>query len=161
MYKIILSLLLLSFTTLASDELDQVLDNFHQAAAEADYESYMTLLADNAIYLGTDSSERWNKTEFSDFVKPYFSQGKGWLYRPIERHISIIKDENIAFFDELLENKNYGRCRGSGVLTKTKQGWKILQYNLSIPVPNSIARDVVKSIKLKRTEQTKNTAESN
>lgn len=155
MNKAIFFLIFFSFFTLANEELEQVLDSFHQAAAEANYDEYMELLADNAIYLGTDSGERWNKLEFSAFVKPYFSQGKGWLYQPIERHITVTQAKNIVFFDELLENKNYGRCRGSGLLIKTNQGWKILQYNLSIPVPNAIADDVVESIEGYRSEQAK------
>ena len=150
MYKIMLTLILFSFFTHADSEFDETLNSFHQAAGEADYDKYMNLLAKDAIYLGTDSGERWNKKEFSVFVKPYFSQGKGWLYHPIERHVTPTPASDIVFFDELLENENYGRCRGSGLLIKTPQGWKILQYNLSIPVPNAIARQVVKSIKVHR-----------
>ncbi len=151
--------MLLSAFASANESLEQVLDNFHQAAADADYPRYMNLLADDAIYLGTDSGERWNKAEFSAFVKPYFSQGRGWLYKPVQRHISNTKAANIVFFDELLENKNYGRCRGSGLLIRTEQGWKILQYNLSIPVPNAIASDVVKSIQGYRSNQVKDVGE--
>jgi len=150
MYKVLLGLIFVSCLATANGEFEQVLDSFHQAAAEANYEQYMGLLAKDAIYLGTDSSERWNKSEFAAFVKPYFNQGRGWLYQPVERHITYTQASNIAFFDELLENKNYGRCRGSGVLIKTEQGWKILQYNLSIPVPNAIAGQVVESIKAYR-----------
>jgi hypothetical protein len=155
MYKVILSFIFISLFASANEEQELVLNNFHQAAADANYEKYMALLADNAIYLGTDSSERWNKTEFSAFVKPYFNQGKGWLYHPVERHITATQVRNIVFFDELLENKNYGRCRGSGLLINTEQGWKILQYNLSIPVPNAIAHDVVESIGNYRTDKAK------
>ena len=146
MYKILLGLVFFSLFAAANSEHDAVLDDFHQAAGEANYDKYINLLDKDAIYLGTDSSERWNKDEFSAFVKPYFSQGKGWLYRPVERHITLTQASNIVFFDELLENENYGRCRGSGLLIKTKAGWKILQYNLSTPVPNAIAREVVNSI---------------
>ena len=155
MYKIFLSLCLFCSVASAHQDLEKVLDSFHQAAAEADYQRYMNLLADDAIYLGTDGGERWNKAEFSAFVKPYFSQGKGWLYRPIERHITTTEANNIVFFDELLDNENYGRCRGSGLLINTKQGWKILQYNLSIPVPNAIASDVVDSIEGYRSNKAK------
>ncbi|MFT6901627.1 MAG: hypothetical protein ACJAXS_001820 [Colwellia sp.] len=51
----------------------------------------------------------------------------------------------------MLENKSYGMCRGSGLLINTENGWKILQYNLSIPVPNAIALQVVTPIKGYRT----------
>ncbi|WDE11196.1 nuclear transport factor 2 family protein [Thalassomonas haliotis] len=130
----------------ANEDVARVLDNFHQAAARADMKTYLGLMTKEAVFLGTDAGERWDKQAFSEFVKPYFSQGKGWLYRPQERHINQSGD-NMAFFDELLSNENYGLCRGSGVLVKTETGWKIAQYNLSIPVPNAIAKKVVKQIK--------------
>lgn len=147
MKLLVISFMLFSCTVLANVEVDNALDRFHQAAAKADYDVYLGLLTEDAIYLGTDSSERWNKAEFSAFVAPYFSKGQGWLYQPIERSITAIEPNGAYFFDELLMNKNYGRCRGSGVVVKTPSGWKIKQYNLSIPVPNAIALDVVNKIK--------------
>lgn len=150
MKLLVLSLMLLSCTVLANVKVENVLDRFHQAAAKADYNAYLGLLTEDAIYLGTDSSERWNKAEFAAFVAPYFNKGQGWLYQPIERSITVIEQNGIYFFDELLENKNYGRCRGSGVVVKTPAGWKIKQYNLSIPVPNAIALDIVGKIKTHR-----------
>lgn len=157
MYKIICGFIFFSLfsnavnaatlTKTAQSDIAIVLDSFHQAASEANFEQYMGLLAQGAIFLGTDSSERWNKSEFSEFVKSYFSQGKGWLYRPVERNITGTQANHIVFFDELLENENYGLCRGTGVLINTPKGWKILQYNLSIVVPNAVAKEVVESIK--------------
>ena len=124
-----------------------VLNNFHQAAADAQAKPYFNLLSQDAIFLGTDAIERWSKAEFKAFVVPYFSQGKGWLYTPVERNISVIKQGQVAFFDEILFSKSYGTCRGSGLLVKTNQGWKISQYNLSIPMPNGLAKALVKQIK--------------
>lgn len=146
MKKLLLLLFCLSSQAYATSQLDNLLDNFHQSAAEANYQGYIGSLAENAVFLGTDSSERWTKTEFADFVKSYFSRGQGWSYEPSHRTITATPDPKLFFFDELLMNENYGRCRGSGVLIKTEAGWKILQYNLSIPVPNAIAKDVVQSI---------------
>ena len=42
----------------------------HRAAAEADGEVYFSLMADDAIYLGTDASERWTLAEFKAFADP-------------------------------------------------------------------------------------------
>jgi len=131
----------------ATYRIDKTLDSFHQAAAQANFKRYFELLTDNAVFLGTDASERWTKAEFKHFVQPYFSQGKGWLYQVKQRHITLNSEGNSAFFDELLYNQKYGQCRGSGVLYKTTQGWKIAQYNLSVPLPNLIAKDLVKQIK--------------
>ena len=126
--------------------LNNTLDNFHLAAAEADYDEYFNLLAEDSVFLGTDASERWTKAAFKKFVKPYFSQGKGWRYESSHRYISKVKGENIFFFDELLNNDSYGQCRGSGVLIKENNQWKILQYNLSIPVPNKLSKHIVSII---------------
>ena len=35
-----------------------------------------------------------------------------------------------------------GICRGSGVLQKTKDGWKITHYVLSVTVPNENVEEV-------------------
>ena len=141
--------LLSFFSFAASDEqnIDLVLNNFHQAAADAQAKPYFNLLSQDAIFLGTDATERWSKEEFKAFVVPYFSQGKGWLYTPVERNVTVLKQGQVAFFDEILFSKSYGTCRGSGLLVKTDQGWKISQYNLSIPMPNGLAKALVKQIK--------------
>ena len=140
---------LLNFTALANEQklIEKTLDDFHQAAANAEAKPYFNLLSDEAIFLGTDASERWTKAEFKAFVLPYFSKGRGWLYSPIQRNISLLGSNKVAFFDELLHSTTYGTCRGSGVLVKTQNGWKISQYNLSIPMPNGIAKALVKQIK--------------
>ena len=121
----------------------QTLDRFHQAAAKANYDEYFELFAEQAVFLGTDGSERWTKEAFKAYVKPHFTKKVGWLYKSTQRNISLVKDTNIAFFDELLFNDNYGKCRGTGVLIKLNNEWKILQYNLSIPVPNDLSEQVI------------------
>jgi len=145
MAKVSLFILLISFAgfLLAEDEINKVLDRFHQAAADANYDQYFDLLADNAIFIGTDSTERWTKQEFSQYVKPFFSKGKGWLYTTTARNISYTQGDSVVFFDELLWNQAYGQCRGVGVLKKLGDQWKILQYSLSIPIPNSRAKSIV------------------
>ncbi len=139
--------------TSVNEAINETLDNFHQAAAQADYQTYFNLLADDGIFLGTDASERWNKEQFAKYVKPYFSKGQGWRYVSTERHISPVEGSNLVFFDELLDNKNYGQCRGSGVLIFEDNQWRILQYNLSVMVPNGVARKVVSMIQQSQTEQ--------
>ena len=139
-----------NFSALANSEINKVLDTFHEAAANADQKLYFSLLDKQAVFLGTDGTERWTRKEIYEFVTPYFSQRRGWAYKSRQRNITLIstsiKGEQLAFFDELLDNKNYGECRGSGVLRLTSQGWKILQYNLSIPVPNGISGEIVGEI---------------
>lgn len=147
---LMLSLFFFSLSSSANSDINKVLDTFHQAAADADQKLYFSLLDEQAVFLGTDGSERWTRKEFYDFVTPYFSKGRGWAYKSRQRNITLISiginGEQLAFFDELLDNSNYGECRGTGVVRLTSQGWKILQYNLSIPIPNGISSKVVGEI---------------
>lgn len=124
-----------------------VVDAFHTAAAHADEEVYFALLAPNAVFLGTDATERWDKAAFRAFAHPYFSQGKGWTFTPRNRHIDLSRDGKVAWFDELLDSATYGECRGTGVLEKLDGSWKITQYHLTIPMPNDLAKDLVARIR--------------
>jgi hypothetical protein len=100
----------------SEQEVIKVLNSFHQAAASADGDKYFSLLSDDAVFLGTDASERWSKVQFSTYATPYFSKGKGWTYLPRERHVAFSSAGSVAWFDELLDNEKYGECRGTGVL---------------------------------------------
>ncbi|WJG10060.1 nuclear transport factor 2 family protein [Aliiglaciecola sp. LCG003] len=145
---LVLSLLVNSALLKAQEHgVDSTLNQFHQAASEADAVRYFSLLADNAVFIGTDATERWDKAAFERFAKPYFDAGKGWTYQPRDRHISFSSDNKVAWFDELLDSKSYGECRGTGVLVLTPTGWKITQYHLTIPIPNTLAKQVVTLIK--------------
>ncbi|MGJ8678849.1 nuclear transport factor 2 family protein [Paraglaciecola sp.] len=134
-------------------KVNQTLDNFHQAASEARLKDYFSLLTEHAVFIGTDATERWNKDQFYQFAKPYFDQGKGWSYTPKNRHIYFSNNKQIAWFDEMVTNKNFCECRGTGVLELTDSGWKISQYHLTIPVPNDLAKDLVKKITKKVREK--------
>lgn len=150
----ILLLVLFAVSTTASGEtdaienaVDAVLTAFHEAASEADGSTYFGLLDDGAIYLGTDAGERWTVDEFRAFAEPYFSEGRGWTYTATSRNIIIGPDGATAWFDELLWNDSYGTCRGTGVLIKNTEGWRIVQYHLTFPVPNELAKEIVAQIK--------------
>lgn len=129
------------------EQVAAVLDQYHQAASRADAKTYLGLMADNSVFIGTDAKERWPKEAFTKFVEPYFNKGKGWTYVPKTRHIVITPDGNSAFFDELLDNEKYGECRSTGIVIKTPDGWKVAQYHLTFPMPNDIANDLIKQIK--------------
>ncbi|MFE9083297.1 nuclear transport factor 2 family protein [Brevundimonas sp. NPDC003935] len=125
------------------------LDAMHAAASKADGEAYFATFTTDGRFIGTDATERWTLPEFRAYAMPYFSQGKGWTYRPVTRTVSIaaIDCRCVAWFDEVLDNDAYGTTRGSGVLRLTDDGWKIEQYVLSFAVPNDKARAVVGVIK--------------
>ncbi|MFT3686279.1 MAG: nuclear transport factor 2 family protein [Phycisphaerales bacterium] len=143
-----------------------VVDALHAAASKADFDGYFALFAPDAIFIGTDAGERWTVEQFKSYAKPVFAKpnGKGgWTYVPRQgsRHFTVIpgtkgeEDATTVFFDELLDNENYGTTRGTGVVRKVTTGegenakteWKIAQYSLSIPIPNPIAKRVATMVK--------------
>lgn len=123
------------------------LDALHTAASEADFDRYFGLYADDAVFYGTDASERWTKSEFEDFARPHFEEGRGWTYHMTERNVFLSDDGRFAWFDERLDNASLGKTRGSGVLRRSERGWQVVQYNLTIPVPNELAGDLVRQIR--------------
>ncbi|MCC6659473.1 MAG: nuclear transport factor 2 family protein [Phycisphaerales bacterium] len=125
-----------------------VLDDFHDAASRADFGRYFGHMTADAVFLGTDATERWDRPAFEAYCRPSFAAGKGWTYRPHDRHIVFGPGSQVAWFDELLDNDSYGTCRGSGVLVRGADGmWRLAQYNLSVLIPNNLARDVVRMIR--------------
>ena len=119
----------------------RVLDDWHAAAAAADEGRYFSHFAPQGVFLGTDATERWTVEEFRRFAHPYFAKGKEWSFQPRARHVAFSPEGTVAWFDEALDTPNLGPARGSGVLLRSGAGWKIAQYNLSIPIPNDLTSD--------------------
>ena len=122
--------------------IDQVLDAWHQAAAQADFDAYFGLMTKDGVFLGTDATENWQNREFREFSKPYFDKGKAWHFTPVERHLYVNKEKDFAWFDELLDTQ-MEICRGSGVMKKVDGEWKIAHYVLSIAVPNENVSELI------------------
>lgn len=138
MKKIALFIFLLFSITISAQEksnIDNVLTQWHEAASEANFEEYFSLMTNDGVFIGTDPTENWQNKDFRAFSKPYFDRGKAWDFKTLERNIYTEENSDIAWFDELLATQ-MGICRGSGVLQKTEEGWKIAHYVLSITIPN-------------------------
>jgi hypothetical protein len=126
---------------------DSVLDDWHRAAADADFERYFGYFEnDSSIFMGTDATERWTVAEFKPWAKPFFARGRAWSFTPENRVVYFSDNGKTAWFDEKLDTPNLGPCRGSGVLRLTSKGWRIAHYNLSVPIPNEIVDRVVEQI---------------
>jgi hypothetical protein len=124
-----------------------ILDSWHAAAAAADEEKYFSYFTPDAIFLGTDGTERWTRDEFRKWARPQFARGRAWSFRATARWVYFSPDRSVAWFDEALDTPNMGPCRGSGVLLRVGDTWKIAQYNLSIPIPNDLTDGFVKQIR--------------
>ena len=131
----------------AAAEVARTLDDFHDAAAKGDEDRYFAILPDDAVFLGTDLSERWTGASFRAYAMPYFQRAEAWTYFPLQRHITMEPGDTVAWFDEVLANSGYGECRGTGVLVKRGERWVLRQYDLTIPIPNDLAGGVTQRIR--------------
>ncbi len=125
-----------------SDEIEKTIDQWHLAAAEADFETYFSKMTSESIFIGTDAGENWELQAFKTFSKPYFDRGKAWSFEAVERHIYLDPSNEIAWFDELLDTW-MGICRGSGVVRFENGDWKIAHYVLSATIPNDDMQQVI------------------
>jgi hypothetical protein len=121
----------------------KALDDWHAAAGLADFDMYFGLMTEDAVFIGTDATENWQRDEFINYAKPHFDKGRAWNFTAFERNIYLNSETNFAWFDELLDTQ-MKICRGSGVLKKVNGEWKIAHYVLSIAVPNENVDALVK-----------------
>ena len=143
MKRLFVMCLILVFNISADDQrvsLDALLDGLHRDAHEGNFDSYFNRYSSDAIFLGTDKTERWDIEEFKLHAMPAFKDGHGWSYTVIERNWEGGGD--VRWFDEILFNEKLGNCRGTGVIELINNEWKIAHYALTMLVPNSIAADV-------------------
>ena len=122
------------------DAIDALIDGLHQDAHEGNFQTYFDRYAPDAVFLGTDKSERWTIDQFKVYAKPAFEDGHGWTYSVKERNWG--GEGNTRWFDEVLLNQKLGHCRGTGVVELIDGEGKIAHYALTMLVPNDIAAEV-------------------
>ena len=125
----------------------RLLDDFHDAAAKADLDRYFGHFTADAVFLGTDPTERWTKQEFRAWAAPYFQGDSAWVYHAVERHVQLAPGGKAGWFDEVVRNDKYGDLRGTGVVLLEDGRWKLAQYNLTFLIPNDDAAKVLEIIK--------------
>lgn len=149
-----LAILLISFSNISAQSkvskfekektaISKILDDFNVAAANAEFDKYFNFFADESTFIGTDAKEIWNKNEFKEWAKPFFDKSTTWNFTSLKRNIYFSQDGKYAWFDELLDTQ-MKICRGSGVLEKVGNQWKIKQYVLSATIPNDVIDNVTK-----------------
>ncbi len=127
-------------------ELETLVANWHQAATEADEDTYFGSMTPESVFIGTDASERWVKSEFMTYAESAFQKDTAWDFKTINRTITVSEDQRQAWWDEKLDTW-MGTCMATGILTKTEAGWKIAHYQLSLAVPNEKIDDFKKLLK--------------
>jgi len=116
-------------------EIDSMINTWHHAAAVADEQKFFGSMTEDAIYIGTDATERWLRDELATWSKKYFDKETAWDFKPLSRNIKLAPGGQLAWFDELLDTW-MGTCRSTGIVKKQDDDWKIIYYHLSIAVPN-------------------------
>ncbi len=129
-------------TTAEEVKIAALLDSLNTAASQADFSRYFSFYAEDAVFMGTDATERWDKKSFMEWSKPYFDRGKAWSFTAVKRNILFDETGKLAWFDELLDTQ-MKICRGSGVVVKEGDNWKIKQYVLSMTIPNSAVDSII------------------
>src|SRR5438067_5578718 len=66
-------------------EISRIMDDWHDAASKADEHRYFSHFSNEAVFLGTDASERWDMPAFRSYAHPIFSKGKGWSFHAVRR----------------------------------------------------------------------------
>jgi len=127
--------LALTMLAVAQASPDAALDALHKAGADANSEAFEALLAQDVVFLGVDGAARLEGPSARDFFSEHLMQGNAWAYRSIERETRLSTDGSVAWFDETLQHDQLGRGRGTGVLIRSSEGWKLAQYNLIVPLP--------------------------
>jgi len=129
---------MLPFWTLAQspvETINKVMDDWHNAAATANEELFFGTMIEDGIYLGTDKTEKWTRDEMAKWADEYFQKESAWTFTAISRDVYISEDGNTAWLNEKLDTW-MGVCKGTAVLIKKTEGWKIALYDLSVTIDN-------------------------
>jgi hypothetical protein len=133
----LLSGLAVSMLALAQASPDAALNALHEAGADANSAAFESLLTQDVVFLGVGGAARLEGPSARDFFREHLMQGNAWAYRSIERQTRLSPDGTVAWFDETLQHDQMGRGRGTGVLIRSSEGWKLAQYNLIVPLPGA------------------------
>lgn len=130
-----------------TQQVNTFVDGWHDDAAHARMR-YFDKMAPDGVYIGTDRSELWQRDAFREWGRKYF-EGKGaaWVFHPTRRNVYTAPDGALIWFDELLDTENMGHCMASGVIRRTQTGFEIVHYQLSLAVPNGVAKGVIDLVK--------------
>lgn len=128
-----------------TEQVNAFVDAWHDDAANTRM-AYFDKIAKDGVYIGTDRSELWTRDEFKAWSKKYFDAKSAWTFKATRRNVYASNDKSLIWFDELLDTKNMGHAMASGVIRKTKNGFEIVHYQLSVAVPNEVVDQVTGTI---------------
>ena len=126
-------------------QINAFIDLWHDDAANSRL-VYFDKIAPHGIYIGTDKTELWNRDQFKAWAQRAFEKKSAWSFKAVKRNVYMSADKKFVWFDELLDTQ-MGPCQASGVIRKTDKGLEIEHYQLSIAIPNELAKQVTKLVK--------------
>jgi len=127
--------------------IDLLVDDWHHAAAVADEDAFFGAMTEDAIYIGTDATERWLRDGLREWAKFAFDRESAWAFKASDRMVYFDTDQRTAWWEESLETW-MGPCRGSGVAVRAADGqWRIKHYHLSVTIDNDKIEDFIKLTK--------------
>jgi len=133
--------LLVSMLAHAQTSPDAALNALHEAGADANQPAFVALLTNDVVFFGMDGSARLEGESVRDFVSERFYRGDEWAYRSSDRAVRLSTDGAVAWFDESLMGGELRSARGTGVLIREGESWKIAQYNLTQVTPDDAERE--------------------
>jgi ketosteroid isomerase-like protein len=113
---------------------DAALDALHKAGADANAAAFEALLSEDVVFLGVGGAGRLEGQAARAYFSELMAQGNAWVYSSSLRETRVSDDGSVAWFDETLEHGQLGLGRATGVLVRSGEGWKVAQYNLTVPV---------------------------
>lgn len=134
-----------------TQQVNAFIDEWHDDAAHA-RSRFFDKMAPDAVYIGTDKTERWTRDELKAWSKKYFERPSAWAFTPIKRHVAFSADRQFIWFDEQLDTQ-MGVCQASGVVQRTASGLQILHYQLSLAVPNELVDQFTEAIRKAETKK--------
>jgi hypothetical protein len=134
MVGVLLLVLSVTLRALADTTPDAALDALHKAGADANAAVFEALLAQDVVFLGVGGAGRLKGQAARAYFNEYLAQGNAWAYSSSLRETRVSADGSVAWFDETLEHGQLGLGRATGVLVRSGEGWKVAQYNLTVPV---------------------------
>ena len=89
MKKTLLVFLVIFLQNIWAQKLDALIDIFIKTPTKEIFKLTLIAIID-AIFLGTDKTERWTVEEFKAYAEPAFSDGNGWTYEVVERNWELV-----------------------------------------------------------------------
>jgi ketosteroid isomerase-like protein len=58
------------------NQVNDLLDSWHKAAAEAKFDTYFDKMTEDAVFIGTDATENWGKPAFKNLLNRILIKGR-------------------------------------------------------------------------------------